>query len=145
MLSHPPFRKIAPGVASRSDILVLLNRYDLQSSRQKRCVDTAYAGEWFEIGKVEYDHMLDTRPPIFVRPGAFSVSEFKGGTVAMVLITLNVIADDRCFMGFCELRVSNSPEMLKEAIVACETNRHFRRLGHQNSTAHLMAENPLCF
>jgi hypothetical protein len=145
MLSHPPFRKVFPRVASRSDILVLLNRYDQQSFQQKHCIDTAYAGEWFEIGNAEYDDMLNTRPPIFVRPGGFSISEFKGGTVAMVLITLNVIVDERWFMGFCDLQVSNSPEMLREAIVACETNRHFRQLRHQNSVAHLVAENPLCF
>ncbi|MGX5851077.1 DUF1419 domain-containing protein [Mesorhizobium sp. PL10] len=76
MPSHPPFRKVFDGVATREQMFELFNRH-----RDVPGVDplsgTPYAGEWFQISSVEYHSMLELLPPLFQRTGMFGISEYK--------------------------------------------------------------------
>ncbi|TIU65447.1 MAG: DUF1419 domain-containing protein [Mesorhizobium sp.] len=53
MSTHPPFRKVFEGIATRSQMFALFNRH-----RDKPGVDplsgVPYASEWFEISASEY-------------------------------------------------------------------------------------------
>nr|WP_252121608.1 DUF1419 domain-containing protein [Rhizobium sp. RCAM05350] len=84
-----------------------------------------------EIAEPEYEYMLDVLPPMFFRPGVFAVSEFKGGKVASVFVTLTIAGRHRWFLGFCDLEIAQSPEMLRDAILVRETAEHPDRLSRE--------------
>lgn len=128
MPTHPSLRKVFPIVASRSAMVALLNRHRSAPGGEHPINDTVYAGDWFEIGEPDYEHMLDVVSPMFFRPGVFAVSEFKGGRVASVLVILSVAGRHRWFLGFCDLEIPQGPEMLRDAILVRETGERPHRL-----------------
>ncbi|MGX5805644.1 DUF1419 domain-containing protein [Bradyrhizobium sp. Arg314] len=120
MPSHPPFRKVFDGVATRDQMFELFNRH-----RDVPGVDplsgTPYAGEWFQISSVEYHSMLELLPPLFQRTGMFGISEYKAGYVTSVFFAIRVRGRERWFHGFCDLSDRHSPDAMRAAIVAHET------------------------
>ena len=118
---HPSFRKIFPVVASREAMFALTNRNSKAPFKEGRVNGTLYSGSWFEVAAAQYDEMLDIMPPLFLRPDMFAMSEFNGGKIAIVFVTLMIAGVRRWFLGFCDLAISSSPEMLRDAIVTRET------------------------
>ncbi|MGX5844766.1 DUF1419 domain-containing protein [Mesorhizobium sp. ArgA1] len=120
MPSHPPFRKVFDGVATREQMFELFNRH-----RDVPGVDplsgTPYAGEWFQISSVEYHSMLELLPPLFQRTGMFGISEYKAGYITSVFFAIRVRGRERWFHGFCDLSDRHSPDAMRAAIVAHET------------------------
>ena len=79
---------------------------------------TPYAGEWFEINRVEYHFMLDLLPPLFMRTGMFGMSEYKAGNVTSVFFAIRIRGRERWFHGFCDLT--------DQAVARHDARRHHR-------------------
>lgn len=120
MSTHPPFRKVFEGVATRTQMFALFNRHSDTPG-----VDTLsgkpYASEWFEIAAREYHFMLGLLPPLFQRTGMFAMSEYKAGNVTSVFLAIRVRGRERWFHGFCDLSDKRSPDAMRAAIIAHET------------------------
>jgi hypothetical protein len=120
MSTHPPFRKIFEGIATRSQMFALFNRHsdtpgiDLLSGKP-------YESEWFEIAGQEYHFMLALLPPLFQRTGMFGMSEYKAGNVTSVFFAIRIRGRELWFHGFCDLSDKRSPDAMRAAIIAHET------------------------
>lgn len=120
MTSHPPFRKVFSGLATRDDVRALRAHHDDLPPGQLldgKC----YAGEWFEIPEDLYDEALNALPPLFMRSGMFAMTEFKGVDVTSVYFSIRMRARQRWFHGFCNLTDPRSPDAMRAAIIAYET------------------------
>lgn len=120
-MSTRPFRKIHRGVATRETMYALFNR-DADQPIEQRISGDAYAGEWFEIGQADYLFMLDVLPPLFMRTGMFGMSEFKAGNVTSVFFEITIRGRRRWFHGYCDLSDRQSPDRMRAAIIAFETD-----------------------
>jgi len=115
------FRKIFNGIATGSEISALRIRHD--ALRSEELLDGhCYAGEWFEIQSISYDEALDSLPPLFMRSGMFAMSELKTGNIASIFFSIRIRTRERWFHGFCDLSFAGSPEAMRAAIIARETN-----------------------
>lgn len=120
MTSHPPFRKVLEGVATREQMFQLFNHHK-ENPGFDPLSGTPYACEWFEIAAPEYHFMLGLLPPLFQRTGMFGISEYKAGNVTSVFFAIRIRARERWFHGFCDLSNKRSPDMMRAAIIAHET------------------------
>lgn len=120
MSSHPPFRKVFAGVATREQMFELFNRHR-GAPAHDRFDGSIYAGEWFEIAIGDYHFMLDLLPPLFRRTGMFGMAEYKAGYVTSVFFELRIRGRQRWFHGFCDMSDRRSPEIMRAAIIAHET------------------------
>lgn len=120
MSSHPPFRKVFAGVATREQMFALFNRHRDEPGHDP-LDGSIYAGEWFEITSGEYHFMRDLLPPLFQRTGMFGLSEYKTGYVTSVFLELSIRGRRRWFHGFCDMTDRRSPEIMRAAIIAHET------------------------
>lgn len=116
MTTHPPFRKIYFGEALRCTMFDLMNRHQGNLDEAARLSGQLIAGEWFEVNPNEFDYMLNVSPPLFFNGEMFAMSELRTGSVASVFVSLPLYDEDRCFHGYCDLTVRNSPRMLRSAI-----------------------------
>ncbi len=128
MSHHPPFRKIYPAVASRQVMFALVNRHSQAPFDEDRISGRIRAGEWFEIEQASFDEMRNVRRPLFVHDGTFALSAFNAGNVAFVFVPMTIAGHPRWFLGSCDLAVSGSVEMLRDAIMARETGPDAHRL-----------------
>ena len=120
MTSHPPFRKVLHGVATREQMFHLFNRHN-DTPGVDPVSGTPYTGEWFEITAEQYHFMLALLPPLFMRTGMFGMSEFKAGNVTSVFFAIRIRGRERWFHGFCNLTDRHSPDAMRAAIIAHET------------------------
>lgn len=120
MTTHPPFRKVFDGVATREAMFHMLNHHQ-DNPDFDPLSGKPYAGEWFEIEAVQYHFMLGLLPPLFQRTGMFGMSEYKAGNVTSVFFAIRIRGRERWFHGFCDLTDRQSPDKLRAAIVAHET------------------------
>lgn len=120
MTSHPPFRKVLDGVATREQMFQLFNRHK-DTPGIDPISGTPYAGEYFEIAAEQYHFMLGLLPPLFQRTGMFGMSEFKAGNVTSVFFAIRIRGRERWFHGFCDLSDKRSPDAMRAAIIAHET------------------------
>lgn len=120
MTTHPPFRKVFDGVATREEMFQLFNHHrddpDFDPLSGK-----PYLSEWFEIKAAQYDFMLGLLPPLFHRTGMFGLSEYKAGNVTSVFFAIRIRGRKRFFHGFCDLSDRQSPDKMRAAIIAHET------------------------
>lgn len=120
MTTHPPFRKVLDGVATREEMFQLFNHHrdnpDFDPLSGK-----PYAGEWFEIEATQYHFMLGLLPPLFQRTGMFGMSEYKAGNVTSVFFAIRIRGREHWFHGFCDLTDRQSPDKMRAAIIAHET------------------------
>ncbi|CAM5290935.1 hypothetical protein ATER59S_00538 [Aquamicrobium terrae] len=120
MTTHPPFRKVFDGVATREQMHRLFDRHkdnpDFDPLSGK-----PYAGEWFEIEAASYHLMLALLPPLFQRTGMFGFSEYRAGSITSVFFTIRIRGRERWFHGFCDLTDKRSPDAMRAAIIAYET------------------------
>ena len=120
MSTHPPFRKVSEGVATRSQMFALFNRHS-DTPGVDPLSGVPYASEWFEIAAGEYHFMLGLLPPLFHRTGMFGMSEYKAGNVTSVFFAIRIRGRERWFHGFCDLSDKRSPDAMRAAIIAHET------------------------
>lgn len=120
MSSHPAFRKVFAGVATRAQMFALFNRHRDEPAHDQ-LDGRIYAGEWFEITIADYHFMLGLLPPLFRRTGMFGLSQYKAGYVTSVFFELRIRGRQRWFHGFCDMSDRRSPEVMRAAIVAHET------------------------
>jgi len=120
MSTHPPFRKVFEGVATRSQMFALFNRHG-DTPGVDPLSGIPYASEWFEIAASEYRFMLGLLPPLFQRTGMFGISEYKAGNVTSVFFAIRIRGRERWFHGFCDLTDKRSPDAMRAAIIAHET------------------------
>ncbi|BAV52683.1 Uncharacterized protein MLTONO_p0213 (plasmid) [Mesorhizobium loti] len=121
MPDHPSFRKIFENVATREEMIALFNR-DHDAPPEDRISGKAYACQWFEIEASAYYFMLDMLPPLFLRAGMFGMSEFKAGYITSVFFEITIRGRRRWFTGFCDLSDRQSPDAMREAIIAYENH-----------------------
>ena len=119
MTTHPPFRKVFVGVATREEMFRLFNHH-----RDDPDVDPVsgkpYSSEWFEIEPAQYHFMLGLLPPLFQRSGMFGLSEYKAGNVTSVFFAIRIRGRERWFHGFCDISNKLSPDAMRAAIIAHE-------------------------
>ncbi len=121
MTSHPPFRKVLDSVATREQMFQLFNRHK-DTPGVDPISGTPYAGEYFEIAAEQYHFMLALLPPLFMRTGMFGMSEFKAGNVTSAFFAIRIRGRERWFHGFCDLSDKRSPDAMRAAIIAHETD-----------------------
>lgn len=121
MSTDRPYRKIHLGIAAGEKMYALFNR-DAGLPIEQRISGETYAGEWFEIGQADYLFMLDVLPPLFMRTGMFGMSEFKAGNVTSVFFEITIRGRRRWFHGYCDLSDRQSPDRMRAAIIAFETD-----------------------
>lgn len=113
--------KIFQGVANRHQMYRLFDRHAQRPNRWEDDVSSLYAGEWFEIGEAEYDHMLDILPPLWMRGQMFALREFLTGSITSVFFALRIDGRTRHFHGYCDLADKGSPECMRQAVIERET------------------------
>jgi len=114
-------RKVYQRVADRRQMFRMFDRHAQRPSRGEDDPSTLYAGEWFEIGRVEYEYMLEILPPLWMRCDMFALREFLAGSVTSVFFELSIDGRVRYFHGYCDLSDGTSPVHMREAIVDRET------------------------
>lgn len=128
-------RKVYQGVADRRQMFRMFDRHAQRPGRGEDDPSTLYAGEWFEIGRVEHEYMLEILPPLGMRYEMFALREFLTGSVTSVFFSLSIDGGVRYFHGYCDLSDGTSPVHMREAIVDRETRpvkaiTHAERLEH---------------
>lgn len=141
MTLQSPIRKIFFGVADRRQMFRLFDRHAGRPNRWEKDDSALYAGEWFEIGRAEHDHMLDLLPPLWMRGEMFALGEFLTGSVTSVFYRLCIDGRVRWFHAYCDLAMSGSPLAARDAIVERESwpvkaMTHAERLEHIWSATH---------
>ena len=119
MTTHPPFRKVFDGVATREEMFRLFNHHR-DDPNVHPVSGKPYSSEWFEIEPAQYHFMLGLLPPLFQRSGMFGLSEYKAGNVTSVFFAIRIRGRERFFHGFCDLGDRQSPDKMRAAIIAHE-------------------------
>lgn len=140
-MTRSPIRKVFQGIADRRQMCRLFDRH---AQRPNRGFDDAahlYRGEWFEVGRVEHDYMLDILPPLWMRGEMFAMREFLTGSITSVFYTLRIDGRMRYFHAYCDLSIARSPVEMRDAIVERESRpvkvmTHEERLEHIWSATH---------
>lgn len=117
-----PIRKIQFGVADRRQMYRLFDRHAQRPDRWQTDGSGLYAGEWFEIARTEYDHMLEILPPLWMRDSMFAMREFLTGSVTSVFFALRVNGVMRHFHGYCDLSDPRSANRMHATILERESH-----------------------
>lgn len=121
MHTASPIRKIYQGVADRRQMFRMFDRRAKRPNRFEDNVGPFYSGEWFEVGRVEHDYMLDILPPLWMRGEMFALREFLTDSITSVFYTLRIDGQVRYFHSYCDLNVARSPVDMRDAIVERES------------------------
>lgn len=120
MITPASFRKIFQGVATRRQMFQLFDRHAQAPMSKARYTGRLYEGEWFEIGRAEYDYMFEILPPLWMQGEMFAMREFMAGSITSVFFALGIDGRIRYFHGYCDMLVSGSAERLRDVILARE-------------------------
>ena len=120
MTTHPPFRKVLDGLATREKMFQLFSHHQNNPDFDPLSGEP-YSGEWFEIESAQSHFMLGLLPPLFQRTGMFGISEYKAGNVTSVFFAIRIRGRERWYHGFCDLTDKQSPDKMRAAIIAHET------------------------
>ena len=116
-----PIRKIYQGIADRRQMFRMFDRHAQRPNRFEGNAGILYSGEWFELGRVEHDYMLDILPPLWMRGDMFALRELLTDRITSVFYTLRIDGRVRYFHGYCDLNVARSPVEMRDAIVLRES------------------------
>ncbi|MCP3468137.1 DUF1419 domain-containing protein [Bradyrhizobium sp. CCGUVB23] len=116
-----PIRKVYQGIADRRQMFRMFDRHSQRPNHPEVDATALYSGEWFEIGQVEYDYMLEILPPLWMRSGMFAMREFLTGSITSIFLTLTIDGRTRYFHGYCDLSDCSSPDRMCTAIVERES------------------------
>ena len=140
---HPvsPIRKIFQGVADRRQMFRMFDRHAQRPNRWNADASALYAGEWFEIGERDHDHMFEILPPLWMRGDMFAMREFLTDSVTSVFFALTIDGEVRHFHGYCDLSDRGSPERMRAEIIDRESRpvkamTRTERLDHIWSATH---------
>ncbi|KUM24432.1 hypothetical protein AU467_30320 [Mesorhizobium loti] len=141
MILQSSIRKVYFGVADRRQMYRLFDRHAARPNRWQGDDSALFAGEWFELGRAEHDHMLELLPPLWMRGEMFALGEFLTGSVTSVFYTLRIDGRTRHFHAYCDLAQAGSPVETRDAIVERESRpveamTHAERLEHIWSATH---------
>ena len=134
-----PIRKVYQGVTDRRQMFRMFDRHTQRPNRWAEDASTLYAGEWFEIGEAEHDHMLGILPPLWLKPEMFALREFLTGSVTSVFLSLSIDGASRHFHGYCDLSNANSPEHMRDAIIERES-RPVKAMTREERVEHIWSE-----
>ena len=134
-------RKVYQGVADRRTMFRMFDRHAQRPNSWQADDSALFRGEWFEIGHVEHDYMLDVLPPLWMRPGMFAMRECLTDSITSVFFSLKIDDHLRCFHGYCDLSVRGEPERMRDAITEREARpikamTRVERLEHIWSSTH---------
>ncbi len=135
-MTPSPIRKIYQGAADRRQMFRMFDRHAQRPNRWERDDSALYRGEWFEIGRTEYDYMFDILPPLWMRHDMFAMREFLTGSVTGVFFSLGIDGLARHFHGYCDLSDSSSPERMRNAIVERES-RPVKAMSREERLEHI--------
>jgi len=135
-MTPSPIRKIYQGAADRRQMFRMFDRHAQRPTRWERADSALYRGEWFEIGRTEYDYMFDILPPLWMRHDMFAMREFLTGSVTGVFFSLGIDGLARHFHGYCDLSDSSSPERMRNAIVERES-RPVKAMSREERLEHI--------
>jgi hypothetical protein len=116
-----PIRKIYQGVADRQLMFRMFDRHAQRLNRPEVDATALYSGEWFEIGQVEYDYMLEILPPLWMRGRMFAMREFLTRSITSVFFALTIDGHVRHFHGYCDLSERSSTDLMHTVIVERES------------------------
>ncbi|QPC88847.1 DUF1419 domain-containing protein (plasmid) [Mesorhizobium sp. NBSH29] len=141
MLHLSSIRKIFQGVAYRRQMFRMFDRHAQRPNPWENDASALYAGEWFEIGAVDHDYMLEILPPLWMRGNMFAMREFLTDSVTCVFFALTIDGQLRHFHSYCDLFDKGSPERMRNAIVDRESRplkamTRTERLDHIWSVTH---------
>ena len=138
---HPvsPIRKIFQGAPDRRQMFRMFDRHAQRPNRWDADASALYAGEWFEIGALEHDYMLNILPPLWMRPDMFAMREFLTGSVTSVFFALPMGGTIRYFHGYCDLADRQAPPGMRDAILARET-RPVKAMTRDERLEHIWSE-----
>lgn len=136
-----PIRKVYQGIADRRQMFRMFDRHAQRPNRGEGDDSALFSGEWFEIGQVEHDYMLDILPPLWMRGEMFAMREFLTDSITSVFYTLRLDGKVRYFHAYCDLGRSRSPVEMRDVIVERESwpvkaMTHVERLEHIWSATH---------
>lgn len=134
-----PIRKVYQGVTDQRQMFRMFDRHAQRPNRWAEDASALYAGEWFEIGNVEYDYMVGILPPLWMKPEMFAIREFLTGSVTSVFFSLSIDGAVRCFHGYCDLSDSKSPERTRDAIIERES-RPIKTMTREERLEHIWSE-----
>lgn len=120
MITSASFRKIFQGVATRRQMFELFDGHAQAPMSKARYTGRLYDGEWFEIGRAEYDYMFEILPPLWMRGEMFAMREFMAGSITSVFFALGMNGRIRYFHGYCDMLAKGSAERLRDIIRARE-------------------------
>lgn len=135
-MNLPPVRKVFQGVADRRQMFRLFDRHAQRPNRWEGDDSALYRGEWFEIGQVEHDYMLDILPPLWMRGDMFAMREFLTGSITSIFFSLSIDGRSRYFHGYCDVADKRSPACMRDAILERET-RPVRAMTREERLDHI--------
>ena len=138
-MNLPTFRKVFQGVADRRRMFRMFDRHAVRPNRWERDPSSLYAGEWFEVGEVEHDYMLNILPPLWMRPDIFAMREFLTDSVTSVFFSLSISATIRYYHGYCDLADKEAPERMRAAIHARE-GHPIKAMSREERLEHIWSE-----
>ncbi|MEO8685383.1 MAG: DUF1419 domain-containing protein [Devosia sp.] len=136
MNTASPIRKVYQGIADRRQMFRMFDRHAQRPNRFEGDAGALYAGEWFEVGPVQHDYMLDILPPLWMRGEMFALREFLRDSITSVFYTLRLDGRIRHFHGYCDLNVARSPVEMRDAIVERES-RPVKAMTHEERLEHI--------
>lgn len=131
-----PVRKVFQGVADRRQMFRMFDRHAQRPNRWEGDAAALYRGEWFEIGAVEHNYMLEILPPLWMRRDMFAMREFLTGSITSIFITLSIDGRVRYLHGYCDLADSASPVQMRDAIIERES-RPVRAMARDERLDHI--------
>ncbi len=131
-----PVRKVFQGVADRRQMFRMFDRHAQRPDRWVGDGSALYRGEWFEIGLVQHDYMLEILPPLWMRGDMFAMREFLTGSITSIFFTLSIDGRVRHFHGLCDLADKASPALMRDAIIERES-RPVRALTRDERLDHI--------
>jgi hypothetical protein len=121
MMTLSTIRKIFEGVTDRRQMFRMFDRHAQRPNRWEGDDSVLYCGEWFEVGEVEHNYMLEVLPPLWMKAEMFAMREFLTGSITSIFFTLRIDGHIRHFHGYCDLADKGSPERMRNAIVERES------------------------
>lgn len=140
-MTQSPLRKVYQGIADRRQMFRMFDRHAQRPNRFEGEAGPLYCGEWFEIGRVAHDYMLELLPPLWMRSEMFAMREFLTDSITSVFYALRIDGKVRYFQAYCDLTDACSPVEMRDAIVERESwpvkaMTHEERLEHIWSATH---------
>ena len=135
-MTHTPVRKLIQGISDRRQMFRMFDRHAQRPDRWESDDSALYRGEWFEVGRVEHDYILDILPPLWMRGEMFAMCEFLAGSITSVFYTLRIDGRFHCFHAYCDLDIVRSPVEMRDAIVERES-RPVKAMAHEERLEHI--------